>query len=115
MDDTRTLASLLLSAQGYEVRSAPDGHTALRVAAEFRPQAALLDIGMPDMDGYELARRMRSEPSLRDALLIAVTGYGMEADIERSRAAGFDHHLVKPVDFTVAIPRLLASSPRIRR
>jgi CheY-like chemotaxis protein len=80
------------------VRSALDGPSALRVAGEFRPAIALLDIGLPVMDGFELARRLREGDAHPGIKLIAITGYGQEADRERSRAAGFDAHLVKPVD-----------------
>jgi len=79
------------------VRAASDGMDALRVAAEFRPEAALLDIGLPVMDGYELAGRLRSMPALAGIRLIALTGYGQDRDRAKAHAAGFDHHLVKPV------------------
>jgi CheY-like chemotaxis protein len=65
----------------------------------FRPEVVVLDIGLPGMDGYEVARRLRAETGTRDAVLVAVTGYGRDEDRARSREAGFDHHLVKPVDF----------------
>lgn len=96
--DSADSMALLLSLDGHEVRTAFDGPGALAEAADFQPQAVLLDIGLPGMDGYEVARRMRELAGLRDVLMIAITGYGQEDDRTRSKAAGFDHHLVKPVD-----------------
>jgi CheY-like chemotaxis protein len=90
--------AMLLSLDGYDVQVAFDGPTALNAAAEFQPQAVLLDIGLPGMDGYEVARRLREQPQHRGLLLVAITGYGQDDDRVRSREAGFDHHLVKPVD-----------------
>ena len=89
---------LLLERSGYAVRIASDGPTALDIALAFKPDAVLLDIGLPGMDGYEVARSLRSLlPS--ETLLIAMTGYGAERDRQLSQDAGFDHHLVKPVRF----------------
>jgi CheY-like chemotaxis protein/nitrogen-specific signal transduction histidine kinase len=100
--DAAVSLELLLKALGHEVRAAFDGSQALRMEAEFHPDVVLLDIGMPGLDGYEVARRLRAlrheqrdEQPLR---IIAVTGWGQEADRSRSREAGFDVHLVKPVD-----------------
>ena len=90
----------VLGAKGYQTRVAYDGPTALRVAETFSPDVAFLDIGLPVMDGYELACRLRGMPGLTSIRLIAVTGYGQESDRQKSRQAGFDHHLVKPVDLT---------------
>ncbi|MBV8755649.1 MAG: PAS domain-containing protein [Deltaproteobacteria bacterium] len=98
VDDNRDAAELmgeLLTERGHDVRTAHDGLDALRVAAEFRPQVALLDIGLPVMDGYELAQRLRE--AVGPLRLIAVTGYGQASDRERARSAGFDLHLAKPV------------------
>ncbi len=89
---------VLLSLEGHQVKVAPTGQAALELAASFRPEAVLLDIGLKGMDGYEVARRLRELPEGREALLVAVTGYGHEEARARSLAAGFDHHLVKPVD-----------------
>jgi CheY-like chemotaxis protein len=89
---------VLLSLEGHQVKVAPTGQAALELAASFRPEAVLLDIGLKGMDGYEVARRLRELPEGREALLVAVTGYGHEDARARSLAAGFDHHLVKPVD-----------------
>jgi PAS domain S-box-containing protein len=97
VDAAETLA-LFLRLDGREVRMACDGPGALDAAREFKPEAIFLDIGLPGMDGYEVARRLRALPDFRTALLVAVTGYGQEDSRTRSRAAGFDHHLVKPVD-----------------
>jgi CheY-like chemotaxis protein len=107
-DAAETLA-LLLRARGHEVKIAYDGASALEVSRSFQPQAALLDIGLPNIDGYELARRLRSENQPR-MLLIALTGYGRDDDRRLSAAAWFDHHLVKPVDFPT-VEALLASEP----
>jgi two-component system CheB/CheR fusion protein len=88
---------LMLEADGHEVYKAEDGPSALEIFRRTRPQVAVVDIGLPGMDGYELARQLRSEPSGHEVVLIALTGYGFPEDRERSRAAGFDDHLVKPV------------------
>ena len=89
---------MLLSLSGHQVRSAKDGLQALHVATEFRPDVVLLDIGLPLMDGYEVARRLRQTPQTAGALLIALTGYGQQGDRQRGRDAGFDGHMLKPVD-----------------
>jgi DNA-binding response OmpR family regulator len=94
-DSAESLA-LLLELHGHEVRTAFAGPAALEAASTFLPEIVLLDIGLPGMDGYEVARRLRVEHD--GCRLIALTGYGREDDRERSREAGFDHHLVKPVD-----------------
>jgi CheY-like chemotaxis protein len=99
VDDNRDAADVLaeaLSAFGYVVEVAYDGPTALAVVERFAPEAALLDIGLPVMDGYELAARLRARGGALH--LVAITGYGQESDAARARAAGFDQHLVKPVD-----------------
>jgi CheY-like chemotaxis protein len=99
---------LLLEASGHDVRLAYDGDEALVAADEHRPEVIFLDIGLPKRDGYEVARRLRSQAAHRDVLLAAMTGYGQSSDRERSQAAGFDHHLVKPADFACVEP-ILAS------
>ena len=109
VDDNRDAAQalrVLLESDGHEVRVAGDGRSGLAAAKEYRPDVALLDIGLPKMSGYELARRMRAEPSLESTLLIAVTGYGQMHDRARASASGFHHHLVKPVEFS-ALQQLL--------
>jgi two-component system, sensor histidine kinase len=88
--------SVLLEMLGHEVRVVYDGASALSAAPEFKPEVVILDIGLPDLDGYHVARALRSQPETAGALLIALTGYGQESDRQRTRAAGFDHHLVKP-------------------
>jgi CheY-like chemotaxis protein len=96
--DAANALSELLTLRGHVVEVAHDGHEALRRARSFRPQAALLDIGMPGMDGYDLAGRLRADPLLADMLLVAITGWGQEEDRRRALAAGFDVHLTKPAD-----------------
>jgi DNA-binding response OmpR family regulator len=99
VDDNREAVDLLgdaLRARGHEVRLAYDGPGALDVVRAFEPQVAFLDLGLPVMDGYELAVRLHE--AAPGARLVALTGYGQESDRERSKEAGFDEHLVKPVD-----------------
>jgi CheY-like chemotaxis protein len=96
-DGADSLAALLRLA-GHEVRVAYDGPSALEASRAFRPEIVLLDIGLPGMNGYEVARRIRGLRIPGGTLLVAVTGYGQEEDISRSSEAGFDHHLTKPVD-----------------
>jgi PAS domain S-box-containing protein len=98
----------LLELEGHQVWVAHDGAAALAAALSCRPEVVLCDIGLPGMDGYEVARRLRQELHLEDALLIALTGYGQEEDRRRSKAAGFAHHLIKPVNFA-ALAGLLAT------
>jgi PAS domain S-box-containing protein len=101
--DAADSIALLLRAHGCEVEVGYDGHAALALARRQRPEVLLLDIGLPGMDGYALAQALREDPAVRDATFIALTGYGLSRDRERARAAGFDHHLLKPVD----LPALL--------
>ena len=89
---------LLLVLEGHEVTVVHDGAQAAERARLLRPDTILLDIGLPGVNGYELAAMMRSMPETRSARLIAVSGYGQQKDLDRSAAAGFDLHLVKPVD-----------------
>jgi PAS domain S-box-containing protein len=105
--DAANSLAIALRLTGQRVRVAYDGETALSFAAEEPPEAVLLDLGMPGMDGFQVARRLRGEPATRRSLIIALTGWGQDADRRRSREAGFDYHLVKPVDPTV-IGRVLA-------
>ena len=97
-DDGREMMAMMLEAQQYSVATAIDGFDGLRQAAETRPDIALVDIGLPGIDGYEVARRMRSDPATSSVRLIALTGYGQESDRAMALDAGFDAHLVKPVD-----------------
>ena len=99
--DSAEMLAAALSAKGYDTRVAHDAPVALHVAAAFRPAVALLDIGLPVMDGYELATHLRDIPGLNGMKLIALTGYGQESDRQKSREAGFHHHLVKPVDLVI--------------
>jgi len=99
---------LLLNLMGNEVRTVHDGLAAVNEADEFQPRVVLLDIGLPKLSGYDAAREIRAQASGKDALLIAVTGWGQEVDRQRSKEAGFDHHLVKPVD-PDTLAKLLAS------
>jgi CheY-like chemotaxis protein len=100
MDAADSLARLL-EMFGHEVRVARDGPQALATAASWRPQCVLLDLGLPGMDGYEVARRLRQEAACHDSVVIAVTGHGRPQDRQQSRMAGIDHHLLKPVDLEV--------------
>jgi CheY-like chemotaxis protein len=101
----------VLAAWGHEVRVASDGPSALELAASFRPEAVLLDIGLPGMDGYEVARRLRRQESIDGALLVALTGYGRPEDRNRAAEAGFNQHLVKPADPEV-LAQMLGAWPR---
>jgi len=95
--DAATLLSMVLEADGYDVRIAHESTQALEIAARFKPEVVLLDLGLPGMDGFQLAQEMRKLDSTASALLVAVTGYGQAGDRQRSHDAGFDYHLVKPV------------------
>ncbi len=108
--DAAESTAMLLRMWGHEVRLAHNGPEALRAAEPFRPEVVLLDIGLPGMSGYEVARRLREQPGSRDAVLIAVTGYGHEDDRRTSAGAGIDYHLTKPVDPEVLEP--LLAQPR---
>jgi CheY-like chemotaxis protein len=110
VDDNRDAAdtlSLLLELMGHEARSAHDGLEALSAAEAFKPDVVLLDIGLPKMNGYEVCRRLRQEPWGREAFLVALTGWGQADDLRQASEAGFDRHLVKPVEEAV-LQKLLA-------
>ena len=109
VDGADMLASLVTSLGG-EARVAYDGHAGLNAATEFGPDVVLLDIGMPDMDGYETCRRLRAAPMSKAAYIVAVTGWGQPQDRERALSAGFDAHMTKPAD-PRALERLLAEAP----
>jgi len=114
VDDNRDAAdslAMLLRTTGNDIRTAYDGLEAVQVASEFRPDVVLLDIGLPKIDGHEVAQRIRKESWGRQMCLMAVTGWSDETDRARSRAAGFDHHLVKPLD-PGHLAQLLASVGR---
>lgn len=112
--DTAESTALLLQLEGHEVQTALDGPSALEAATMFHPQIVLLDIGLPGLDGYEVARRLRALPELEGALLVAMTGYGQDEDRDRSRTAGFDGHLVKPVDLD-RLKALMWAYPRRKK
>ena len=97
-EDSRRMLSLLLQFSGYEALEARDGIEGLRVAVEEKPDIAVIDIGLPGTNGYEVARRLRADPATRALPLIALTGYGQNEDRLRALEAGFDLHLVKPVE-----------------
>jgi signal transduction histidine kinase/ActR/RegA family two-component response regulator len=107
VDSADSIASLLESS-GHDVKVAYSAEKALEMAAEYQPEIMLLDIGLPEMDGYEVAKRLRQNPQLKDLRLIALTGYGQDSDRQRSRETGFDAHVVKPVDWR-DLSELLAS------
>ncbi|BDB24525.1 response regulator [Cupriavidus sp. P-10] len=96
--DAADSTAMLLRLDGHEVEVAGDGPSALQGAAQFRPDVILLDIGLPEMDGYEVARRLRTMPDFANTMLIALSGYAGQEYLDRARQAGFDHHLVKPAD-----------------
>jgi CheY-like chemotaxis protein len=104
----------LLEMEGYQVRTASEGMAALKVAEEFKPDVVLLDIGLPGMNGFEVAHRLRTQPESRDALLIALTGYGEAESRSRSAQAGFDFHMVKPADVNLLLS-MLANPQQARR
>jgi len=97
--DSAISMTLLLELQGHEVHVAHAGPAALRVASDKKPDVILLDIGMPGMNGYEVAKQLRAQDEFADTLLVAITGYGRASDVKQTQSAGFDHHLVKPVDY----------------
>jgi signal transduction histidine kinase len=96
--DIAETTAMMLSMAGHTPRCARDGAQGLQVAQEFAPEIVLLDVGLPQLDGYQVARQLRQMPQARHALLIGLTGYGMPTDRVRGREAGFDHHLLKPAD-----------------
>jgi PAS domain S-box-containing protein len=98
VDAAQSLA-MLLKDSGHQVRMAHTGPTALEAALDYRPNVVLLDIGLPEMDGYEVAKRIREQPFLKNIVLVAMTGYGQDTDRQRSQEVGFNAHLVKPADF----------------
>jgi CheY-like chemotaxis protein len=99
-DDARELLAGLLAVQGYQVEAACDAAGALEIAARWQPQVIVLDLGLPEMDGWELARRLRKLEGLAKVRILALTGYGSERDRERSREAGIDEHLLKPIEIS---------------
>jgi CheY-like chemotaxis protein len=111
--DTADMTQLLLQIRGHVVRAAYDGRSALEVVATFRPELVLLDIGLPGLDGYELAKKLRQVPNARDAVLVALTGWGEPAHwVARAHEDGFVAHLTKPFDLS-AVLDLIAAAPRL--
>jgi PAS domain S-box-containing protein len=107
-EDSAESLTILLNLAGHKTHTAYDGLEAIEAAATFRPDVILLDIGLPKLNGYEVARKIREQPWGQAVVLVALTGWGQEEDRRRSREAGFNHHLTKPVD-PLALTRLLAS------
>jgi len=111
VDDNKDSAeslTILLSLVGNETQTAFDGLEAMESAATFKPELILLDIGLPKLNGYEVARKIREQPWGKKMVLVALTGWGQEEDRCRSRKAGFDHHLTKPIDLG-SLKKLLTS------
>jgi CheY-like chemotaxis protein len=114
VDDNRDSAEslrLMYEQAGHRVLTVAEGAAAVEAAARLDAEAVLLDIGLPDLDGYEVARRLRADPRTRDAVIIAITGYGREEDLKRSRGAGIDHHMVKPVDPDEVLRKIARGRP----
>jgi two-component system CheB/CheR fusion protein len=109
-EDAANSLAMILELGGHETASVYTAVDALQRAAAFRPDVVLLDIGLPGMDGYEVAQKMRELPGLRDIRLVAVTGYGRSDDRRRARDAGFDDHLTKPVEYALLERTLAARS-----
>ena len=110
-EDAVTTLALLLRHLGHDVRTAENGAQAVAVATTFQPEVALLDVGMPELDGHEACRRIRAQPGGDTMVLVAVSGWGQDEDKRRARDAGFQHHLVKPVDPAALAALLHALAP----
>ena len=110
--DVADVMKMLLDMEGYETRVAYSGVAALQAAKEFSPDVIFCDIGLPEMDGHEIARRMRADPAIASAVLIALTGWGSEAELRKTRESGFDFHMVKPVDSDALLKLLSQVEPR---
>ncbi|TAK34486.1 MAG: response regulator, partial [Lysobacteraceae bacterium] len=109
IDAAESLAMILRLA-GHQVVTAHTAASALQTAAQIRPDVIVLDIGLPEVNGYELARKMRGQPDLAGAVLIALSGYGRDEDRQHGVEAGFDHHFTKPVDYQ-ALNAVLEAAP----
>jgi CheY-like chemotaxis protein len=103
----------LLKLLNYEVWMAHDGPSGIEAARGYRPEVVLLDIGLPGLDGFQVAEQLRREEFGKNAVLIAVTGYGYEDDRQRARAAGFDHFVTKPVDFAMLVSLMVAPNSTV--
>jgi signal transduction histidine kinase/ActR/RegA family two-component response regulator len=110
--DVADVLKMLLDLEGFDTRVAYSGAVALESAREFRPDVVICDIGLPEMDGHEIARRLRRDPDIAPATLIAMTGWGAEGEVRRTRESGFDFHLVKPVDANALLELLSHMEPR---
>jgi DNA-binding response OmpR family regulator len=115
-DNTDAAESLawLLKHRNHKVRTAHDGRRAVQLAQEFRPQVVVLDLGLPELDGYEVARQIRKSEATRGALLVALSGYGQQEHRRRSSEAGIDYHFVKPLDFAALRRTLVEAHDRHR-
>jgi CheY-like chemotaxis protein len=114
VDDNHDAADslgMLLRFEGADVQVVYDGASALRALETYQPKIVLVDLGMPGMDGFEVALKVRENPEFKDLMIVALTGWGQEQDRARSREAGFDHHLIKPADLN-ALRALLASAEK---
>jgi PAS domain S-box-containing protein len=109
--DSATSLAMMLQMEGHQTQTAFDGMEAVRVAGEFRPDVILLDIGMPKLNGYDTCRIIRAQPWGKDLTIVALTGWGQDEDRRRSKAAGFNHHLIKPVEPAVLVKLLAGVSP----
>lgn len=98
--DSRTMLRMILNSSGHDVMEAADGLAGVNVAIEHRPDLAIIDIGLPELDGYEVAQRLRANELTKDMVLVALTGYSHDEDRQRALAAGFDLHLTKPIGLT---------------
>ncbi len=107
--------SILLRASGHEVFSANDGLAAVQVASENSPDVVLLDIGLPGLNGYEVAKRIRQQPGGKEVVLVALTGYGQDTDRQLSAQSGFNHHLVKPARLEQVSEILATASKQKKR
>jgi len=105
--DAADCLAMVVQLAGHEAQATYDGPTALAMAQIIRPHVVLLDIGLPGMDGYEVARQLRANPVTKEAILTAMTGWGQDEDRQKSKEAGIDHHLVKPVE-PAFVEKLLA-------
>jgi PAS domain S-box-containing protein len=110
--DVADVMKMLLDLEGFETQVAYSGAAALKTAREFAPDVVLCDIGLPEMDGHEIARRMRADPAIASAILIALTGWGADAEVRKTRESGFDFHMVKPVDTNALLELLSKIEPR---
>jgi PAS domain S-box-containing protein len=110
--DVADVMKMLLDLEGFDTQVAYSGRDALRLAKEFSPDVIFCDIGLPEMDGHEIARRMRSDPAIASTVLIALTGWGAEGELRKTRESGFDFHMVKPVDANALLELLSRIEPR---